>query len=109
MVAWLRGVCGDFTALEPALETIFGMAGLPIGQTNYCPSLRDLTNSYIRDQHQRGGDAPNDLAERLGFSRAEASARNRNEIAQGFCGPFCSRPARSKCPGKNRSRPASWR
>ena len=28
-VAWLRSVCGDLTALEPALETIFGMAGLP--------------------------------------------------------------------------------
>lgn len=31
-VAWLRGVCSDLIALEPALETIFGMAGLPIGQ-----------------------------------------------------------------------------
>ena len=64
-VAWLRGVCGDLTALEPAVETIFGMAGLPIGQTTDFPSLRDLTSSYIRDQHQRGGDAPNDFAARL--------------------------------------------
>jgi hypothetical protein len=39
-VAWLRGVCDDLTALEPALETIFGMAGLPIAQTNNFPSLR---------------------------------------------------------------------
>ena len=64
-VAWLRGVCGDLTALEPALETIFGMAGLPIAQTTDIPSLRDLTSGYIRDQYQRGGDAPNDLAARL--------------------------------------------
>ncbi|QGM99985.1 STY4851/ECs_5259 family protein [Methylocystis parvus] len=64
-VAWLRGVCGDLTALEPALEAIFGLVGLPIGQAMDCPSLRDLTSGYIRDQHQRGGDAPNDLAERL--------------------------------------------
>ena len=64
-VAWLRGVCGDLTALEPAVETIFGMAGLPIRQTTDFPSLRDLTSSYIRDQHQRGGDAPNDFAARL--------------------------------------------
>lgn len=64
-VAWLRGVSGDLTALEPALDTIFGTAGLPIGQTTYFPSLRDLTGSYIRDQHQRGGDAPNDLAAHL--------------------------------------------
>lgn len=61
-VKWLRGVCGDLTALEPALETIFSMAGLPIGQATNFPSLRDLTSSYIRNQHQRGGDAPNDLA-----------------------------------------------
>jgi hypothetical protein len=64
-VAWLRGVCGDLTALEPAVETIFGMAGLPIQKTIDLPSLRELTSSYIRDQHQRGGDAPNDFAARL--------------------------------------------
>ena len=65
VVAWLRRVCGDLIALEPALETIFGMAGLPIEQSTEIPSLRDLTSSYIRDQRQRGGDAPNDLAARL--------------------------------------------
>jgi hypothetical protein len=64
-MAWLRGACSDLTALEPALETIFGMIGLPAVQTTDLPSLRDLTSSYIRDQHQRGRDAPNDLAERL--------------------------------------------
>jgi len=56
-VAWLRGVCGDLSALEPAVEAIFGMAGLPVRQTTDSPSLQDLTNSYIQDQHQRGGDA----------------------------------------------------
>jgi hypothetical protein len=61
-VAWLRG---DLTALEPALETIFAMAGLPIVQTSDIVSFRDLTSGYIRDQHQRGGDAPNDLGTRL--------------------------------------------
>src|SRR5262249_15955317 len=65
-MAWLRGVCGDLTALEPALETIFAMPGLPMGQAANSPSFRDLTSSYIRDQHQRGGDAPNDIAARLG-------------------------------------------
>ena len=64
-LTWLRGVCGDLTALEPALETIFAMAGFPIAQTTVVPSLRDLTSGYIRDQHQRGGDAPNDLGARL--------------------------------------------
>lgn len=64
-VAWLRGLCGDLAALEPALETIFTMAGLPITETADIPSLRDLTSGYIRDQHQRGGDAPNDLGARL--------------------------------------------
>lgn len=63
-VAWLRGVCRDLIALEPALETIFrmGMAGLSIGQETESPSLQDLTSGYIRDQYQRGSDAPNKLA-----------------------------------------------
>jgi hypothetical protein len=65
VVAWQRCVCSDVIALEPALETIFVMAQRPIGPVTGTPSLRDLTNCYIRDQHQRGGDAPNDLAERL--------------------------------------------
>jgi hypothetical protein len=64
-VAWLRGVCGDLIALEPAVETIFGMVGLPIAHTTNFPSLRDLTSGYIRNQHQRGGDEPNDFAARL--------------------------------------------
>ncbi|WP_287206820.1 STY4851/ECs_5259 family protein [Mesorhizobium sp.] len=64
-VAWLRGVCRDLTVLEPALETIFSMAGLPRGPATGIPSLRDLTSGYIRDQHLRGGDSLNDLAERL--------------------------------------------
>jgi hypothetical protein len=61
-VACLQGVCGDLTALEPALETIFDMAGLASAEAAAIPSLRDLTSGYIRDQHHRGGDAPNDLA-----------------------------------------------
>jgi hypothetical protein len=65
VVAWMRGVCSELTALEPALKTIFGMAGLPIGQAIHSPSLQDLTISYIRNQHQRGGHAPNDLAKDL--------------------------------------------
>ena len=64
-VAWLRSVCDELTAIEPALETIFGIAGLPVAQTTEIPSLGELTSSYVRDQHNRGGDAPNDLAARL--------------------------------------------
>ncbi|TIO48881.1 MAG: hypothetical protein E5X80_26105 [Mesorhizobium sp.] len=65
VVAWLGGVCADLTALEPALATIFSMAGLPMGEKTPGPSLRDLTSGYIRDQHQRGGDTRNDLGSRL--------------------------------------------
>lgn len=64
-VAWLRRVCDELVALEPALQAIFDMAGVAVAQTIDVPSLRDLTSGYIRDQHQRGGDAPNDLAARL--------------------------------------------
>jgi len=64
-LTWLRGVCADLTALEPALETIFVTTGPSIAKTTVVPSLRDLTSGYIRDQHQKGGDAPNDLGVRL--------------------------------------------
>jgi len=64
-VAWLRGVCGELTALEPALETIVGMAGLPLVSVDI-PSLKELTSNFIiRDQDHQGGDARNDLAARL--------------------------------------------
>jgi hypothetical protein len=64
-LTWLRGVCDDLTALEPALEAIFAMARLPITQTTVVSSLRALTSGYIQDQHLRGGDASNDLGARL--------------------------------------------
>jgi hypothetical protein len=64
-VAWLRGVRDELMALEPAHEAIFGMAGIAVAQATDIPSLRDLTSGYIRDQHHRGGDAPNDLSARL--------------------------------------------
>jgi hypothetical protein len=64
-VAWLRRVGDELIALEPGLEAVFGVEGIAVAQTTDIPSLRDLTNSYVRDQHHRGGDAPNDLAGRL--------------------------------------------
>lgn len=64
-IGWLRGVCSELTALEPAVQAIFGGAGLPVTSTAAIPSLRELTSAYIRDQHHRGGDAPNDIAGRL--------------------------------------------
>jgi hypothetical protein len=87
-VAWLRGVCNDLTALEPALETIFGMAGLPTGQTTEGPSLRDLTSSYIREQHQRGGDAPNELAARLASTRLKLPPEIETKSHTDFAGLF---------------------
>ncbi|MBK9081155.1 MAG: hypothetical protein IPL88_03270 [Rhizobiales bacterium] len=87
-MAWLRGVCGDLTALEPALETIFVMAGLPMGQATGSPSLRDLTSSYVRDQHQRGGDAPNDIAARLASSGLKLPSEIETKSHADFAGLF---------------------
>jgi hypothetical protein len=56
---------GGINKCASRLESIFGMAGLSIAQATDIPSLRDLTIGYVRDQHHRGGDAPNDLATRL--------------------------------------------
>lgn len=99
-VAWLRGVCSDLIALEPALETIFGMAGLPISQVNESPSLRDLTSSYIRDQHQRGGDAPNELAARLASTGLklppEIEAKSHTDFAGLFAPVLLAASAREK-------------
>jgi hypothetical protein len=64
-VMWLRSASEELAALEPALEAVFGTVGLPMARTTGIPSLRDLTSGYIRDQHHRGGDAPNDFAARL--------------------------------------------
>jgi hypothetical protein len=87
-MAWLRGVCGDLTALEPALETIFTLAGLPIVQTANIPSLRDLTSGYIRDQHQRGGDAPNDLGARLASMGLKLPSEIETKSHTDFAGLF---------------------
>ena len=87
-VAWLRGVCGDLTALEPAVEIIFAMAGLPTTLTADIPSLRDLTSGYIRDQHQRGGDAPNDLGARLALEGLKLPPEIQEKSHTDFAGLF---------------------
>jgi len=86
--AWLRGISGELTALEPALETIFGMAGLPIASASDTPSLRDLTNDYIRDQHHRGGDAPNDLAARIALLGLKLPPEIESKSHTDFAGLF---------------------
>lgn len=88
VVAWMRGLCGDLTALEPALDTIFAMAGLPIAQTAVIPSLRDLTSGYIRDQHQRGGDAPNALGASLALDGLKLPPEIETKSHTDFAGLF---------------------
>jgi hypothetical protein len=87
-VSWLRSVCSDLVALEPALQTIFGMAGLPIGQATEGPALRDLTSGYVRDQHQRGGDAPNELAARLALTGLRLPPEIETKSHTDFAGLF---------------------
>lgn len=65
---WLRGLFADLTALEPAVQAIFDTTGPPSTTVKALPSLRELTDAYIRDQHHRGGDAPNDIASRLSMT-----------------------------------------
>jgi hypothetical protein len=99
-VTWLRGVCSDLIALEPALETIFAMAGLPNGQVSESPSLRDLTSSYIRDQHQRGGNTPNELATRLASNELklppEIATKSHTDFAGLFAPVLLAASAREK-------------
>jgi hypothetical protein len=87
-MAWLRGVCGDITALEPALDTIFTMAGLPLAQMANIPSLRDLTSGYIRDQYHRGGDVPNDFGARLALVGLKLPPEIETKAHTDFAGLF---------------------
>lgn len=87
-VAWLRGVCGELTALEPALTIIFSMSGLPMGQTASVPSLRDLTSGYIRDQHHRGGEAPNDLSAHFALAGLKLPPEIETKSHSDFAGLF---------------------
>ncbi|MBR1240306.1 hypothetical protein JQ620_09230 [Bradyrhizobium sp. AUGA SZCCT0274] len=64
-VARLASLRTELIALEPALETTFGLVGLPPMQATAIPSLRGLTSGYITGQYHRGGEAPNNLAAHL--------------------------------------------
>jgi hypothetical protein len=64
-LARLASLRSELIALEPALEAIFGLIGLPSTNATALPSLKDLTSGYIAGQYHRGGETPNDLAARL--------------------------------------------
>jgi hypothetical protein len=87
-VAWLRRACDELIALEPALDAIFQMTGLPVAQATDIPSLRDLTSGYIRNQHHRGADAPNDLAARLASAGLTLPAEIETKSHSDFAGLF---------------------
>jgi hypothetical protein len=86
-VAWLRGVCSELRALEPALETVF-INGTGTAPGTDGPSLRDLTSRYIRDQHHRGGDAQNDLAGRLALIGLKVPPEIETKSHTDFAGLF---------------------
>ena len=87
-LAWLRRVCDEIIALEPAAEIIFSMAGLPNIQKEDIPSLRDLMSGYIRGQHQRGGGAPNDLSARLASAGLKLPPEIETNSHKDFAGLF---------------------
>jgi hypothetical protein len=55
----------ELIELEPALETTFVLLGMPVQQPTILPPLRELVSAYVARQDGRGGEAPNDLGERL--------------------------------------------
>ena len=58
-VAWLRSICAELIALEPALADVFSGAGLSAPFAG--PSLRDLIRNYVRDAHDRDEEQRNEL------------------------------------------------
>ena len=103
-VTSLRSLCSDLSTLEPALEMIFGMAGLPIGQATDRPLLRDLTSSYIRDQHQRGDDGVNQLAARLALNGLKLPPEIETKSHTDFAGLFAPVLLAASAREKTRSR-----
>lgn len=87
-LTWLMRVAGDLVALEPALASVFMMAGLPIPGTDRTPSLRDLVSQYIRGQDQHGDEPPNDLRTRLAASRLKLPPEIESAAHSCFAGLF---------------------
>jgi hypothetical protein len=63
--AWLRGICADLKAIEPAMNEVFSMVGIASGTASVSPSLSSLINRYIQEQHLRGGETQNEFGARL--------------------------------------------
>ncbi|MFD2185096.1 STY4851/ECs_5259 family protein [Rhodoplanes azumiensis] len=87
-IEWLRDLSADLTALEPAVQAIFDTAGLPAPAAAPVPSLRELTDTYIRDQHHRGGEAPNDIASRLSSAGLKLPSEIGAKSHESFAGLF---------------------
>ncbi len=87
-LARLASLRDELIALEPALETTFGLVGLPATHATAIPSLRDLTSGYVTGQYHRGGEAPNDLAARLASARIETPAEIETKSHTDFAGLF---------------------
>jgi hypothetical protein len=58
-VAWLRSICAELIALEPAFAELFSGAGLSAPFAG--PSLRDLIRNYVRDAHDRDEEQKNQI------------------------------------------------
>jgi hypothetical protein len=64
------------------------MAGILPFRATDIPSLSDLTSGYIRDQHHRGGDAPNELAARLASTGLKLPLEIETKSHVNFAGLF---------------------
>jgi hypothetical protein len=78
----------ELVALEPALEAIFGLAGLSAMHVAAIPSLRDLTSGYIASQYDRGGETPNDLGARLASDGMKLPTEIETKSHKDFAGLF---------------------
>jgi hypothetical protein len=87
-LARLQSLRDELITFEPALETTFGLVGLPAAHATNIPSLRDLTSSHVAGQHNRGSEAPNDLAARLASVGLKLPAEIKEKSHVDFVGLF---------------------
>jgi hypothetical protein len=87
-LARLKSLRDELITFEPALETTFGLVGLPAAHATNIPSLRDLTSGHVAGQHNRGSEAPNDLAARLASVGLKLPAEIKEKSHVDFAGLF---------------------
>jgi len=87
-LATVLSICDGLEALEPALATLFAAVHIPRISPRDFPRLEELVNGYIREQHDREEQAPNDFAVRLTAKGLKLPPEIQTKSHEWFAGLF---------------------